>query len=216
MHGMGHPFMMEPEDYIWVTDFDDISLERFTQKFMRLERDPAIQVIPIYISSYGGEAYALGAMRDLIKSSTKPVSTIAVGKAMSCGVFLLAAGTKGLRFASENTEIMIHEVASGEWGKATEMIQAAADLDRLNKKFFKNFADDIGQSPEFIQAEMDKRKNVDWYLDAKQALKLGVIDDISIPRVGYAPGGVTLAVARIRKVEAEEPVKKKAPRRRKS
>src|SRR5690554_4690500 len=83
---------------IWVTNFDTESVTDFYEKFVEWEANPLVETIPVYINSYGGQVFSLVAKRDLIKTSVKPVSTIAVGKAMSCGASLLAAGTKGYRF----------------------------------------------------------------------------------------------------------------------
>src|SRR5574343_416254 len=102
----GQSFMQENEISIWVTKFTDASLVHFYEKFSKLESDPSVGVILIYISSYGGSAHNMSAMRDLIKSSSKPVATVCIGKAFSSGAMLLAAGTKGLRFITESGQIM--------------------------------------------------------------------------------------------------------------
>lgn len=184
---------MPRRDFIWVTTFDEEFLEIFTEDFMRLEQDPAIQVIVLYVSSYGGDTYTLTAMRDMIKSAAKPVATIAMGKAMSAGAFLLAAGTPGLRFCSENADIMVHEASSGAIGKTAEVVQYALDLDKFNKKVLKNFANDIGKTLLEVEAMLKEKNNVDWYLSAKDAQKAGIIDHIGIPRVGHIPEMVMLA-----------------------
>ena len=183
------PKMLDPDDiekhYIWVTEFDDANLKTFYNSFMRLERDPAIEVVPIIISSYGGYCDVLSAMRDLIKSSPKPVATIATGKAMSCGVALTASGTKGMRFASEGARIMIHEISTGSWGKNADFQVTAEESKRLNKVFMSNLAEDMGKSYDWIMAELHKRKNTDWFLTPAQAKSIGVIDHVGIPRINH-------------------------------
>lgn len=188
-----HMMKFKQRDYIWTYDFDETYLEFFVEDFMRLEQDPAIQVIAIYISSYGGDAYTLCAMRDLIKSSIKPVATICMGKAMSAGAFLLASGTPGLRFCSENSEIMVHEISSGTVGKTAEILQGAIDLDKFNKRVMRNFAQDIGKSITEVEDILKSKSNVDWNLNSKDAKKVGIIDHIGIPRVGHIPELVMLA-----------------------
>lgn len=193
---MKHPQAMMnfmKRDFIWVYDFDETFLEVFTEDFMRLEQDHAVQVIPIYISSYGGDVYTMTAMRDLIKSSVKPVATICMGKAMSAGAFLLAAGTPGLRFCAETSDIMVHESSSGAVGKTAEVVQYALDLDKLNKRVLRNFATDIGKNLSEVESSLNEKKNVDWYLNAKEAKAYGIIDHIGIPRVGHIPEMVMLA-----------------------
>jgi ATP-dependent Clp protease protease subunit len=183
------PKMLDPDDiekyYVWVTEFDDANLKTFYNSFMRLERDPAVKVIPIIISSYGGSVDVLSAMRDLIKSSPKPVSTIVIGRAMSCGVALTASGTKGMRFASEGARIMIHEISAGAWGKNSDIQVTADESKRLNKLFITNLAEDMGKSYDWIVAELHKRKNTDWFITPAQAKTLRIIDHIGIPRINH-------------------------------
>lgn len=186
--------LMKPKDYIFVSEFDDSTLETFIADFSRLEQDPIISVIAIYVSSYGGESHVVMAMRDMIKSSPKPVATIAIGKAMSAGASLLAAGTPNYRFASESTEIMIHDMSSGEVGKAADIVQAAGDLARFSEYYFQCLANDIGQTIEFIKEELRNRNNSDWSMTAKEAKKIGLIDHIGFPRLGFSPAQGVLAM----------------------
>lgn len=170
------------QNIIWVNEFDDHALAKFYAQFSELEANPLIQVIPIFISSYGGDTTGYFAMRDLIKTSDKPVATVGLGKAMSCGALLLAAGTKGLRFASEDTELMIHELSSGVQGKTTDIVGYSEDMNRVNKMVFRNLAKDTGTPVDLIFSHMHKRKNADWFFSAKTAKELGIIDHIGIPR----------------------------------
>lgn len=198
----------KPKDYIHIREFDFETLEQFLVDFSRLEADPLVQIIPIYISSYGGDAYALSGMRDLIKSSQKPVSTICLGTAMSCGAFLLAMGTKGFRYCSPSSEIMVHEVAGGSSPlvKASEKMQDAIDTERLNEKFFKNFSEDTGNTYQALQEKITELRNADWYLTAQEAKKWGIVDHIATPRIGQSPQVSFLALV-------EEPKKRKTKKK---
>lgn len=169
--------------YIWVNEFNDASFRDFYEKFTELERDEETPIIMILISSYGGEVNVLTAMRDLIKSSDKPVSTIATGKAMSAGAALLAAGTPGLRCASRHTDIMIHEMSSGLYGKAEDIKNDAAAIQRSNQRLLKALADDMGVPLQKLKEELAKRKNTDWYLSSKEAKAWGLIDYVTMPRI---------------------------------
>lgn len=171
------------ESSIWVTEFDDGALKKFSSQFFKLEADPEIEIIPIFICSFGGSVYNCLAMRDLIKSSNKKVATIAVGKAMSAGAALLAAGTKGMRFSSPNTTIMIHEVSSGAWGKNSEIQVSAQETERVNELMLMHLSGDAGKSVEIFKKKFIKLKNADWFLTSEEALKLGIIDGIQTPRV---------------------------------
>jgi ATP-dependent Clp protease protease subunit len=184
--------LTDDEPYIWVTEFDDETLSRFYKKFLELESAPLVPIIPVLISSYGGDVAILMAMRDLIKSSTKPVATVALGKAMSSGACLLAAGTKGFRFASKDTTIMIHEVSGGVMGKVTDVNEQAAMMHDLNKKLLANLAKDSGRSSKEIDKKLKSKKNADWALSSMEAKEWGIIDHIAIPRMMISSPGVAL------------------------
>lgn len=173
---------MKENEYIFVTEFNDRSMRDFYNKFMELEAADHVSVIPVYISSYGGEVYSLIAMRDIIKSSTKPVMTVVLGKAFSCGILLSAAGTKGLRFISPDSELMIHEVSSWTSGTTTTIQHDAKGIAELNEKVMRNLANDSGISYERIRKELNSRNNNDWYISSNEAVKLGFADIVAIPR----------------------------------
>jgi len=170
---------------VWVTEFNTDSVRKFYEEFVDLESNPAVETIPVFINSYGGQVYSLIAKRDMIKSSNKPVSTIALGKAMSCGASLLAAGTKGFRFASPDSRILIHQVSSMTLGKASDIKEDAAQIQALNELMLKNLAEDTGMSIDRLKREIKNRDNADWTLTAEDAKKFGIIDFVGVPRHIY-------------------------------
>jgi ATP-dependent Clp protease protease subunit len=178
--------------YVWVEKFNDEGLQHFYKKFMQLEADDTVKVIPVIISSYGGYTYIALAMRDIIKTSSKPVATAALGKAMSSGAILLAAGTRGLRFASPDSYMLIHEVSSGFQGKTTDIQTEAQHTIELNKKILQNLAADTGKTVRAINAQINKLKNSDWLLTAAQAKSWGLIDHIGVPRLYDQPAMRTI------------------------
>lgn len=173
----------ELSSIIWVNRFNESAFKEFYKDFVRLERDPTISIISVVIDSFGGDAYSMIAMRDLIKSSPKQVSTIVMGKAMSCGAFLAAAGTKGLRFCSPNSTVMIHEVSAGTYGKVEEMIHEIKDIARLNRQVFMNLAEDIGMPYAALMKKVKQNNNFDLILSAVQAKDMKVIDVVAVPRM---------------------------------
>jgi ATP-dependent Clp protease protease subunit len=198
------------ENVVWVTDFDDDAFREFYETFSQLEMDPKVDMIPVIISSFGGEVYSMLAMRDMIKSCNKPVATIALGKAMSCGASLLAAGTKGLRFASPDTHILIHEVSGGGLGKNTDLKGVAKETDRLNKKLFHNLAVDTDRPIDFFIKKMKDLGNADWYLSVEEAKKIGIIDCTDIPRVAFGAPIITLIRNRKQEMDKERAPKDKS------
>jgi ATP-dependent Clp protease protease subunit len=176
------------DNTIWVTEFDVESVQDFYDRFVEWEAEPTAEIIPVYINSFGGQVYSLIAKRDLIKTSIKPVSTIAVGKAMSCGASLLAAGTKGYRYASPDTRILVHQVSGVNVGKTSDIVEDAKQIATLNDMMLKNLAEDTGNSVSKLKNEIKNRENADWTMTAEEALKWKLIDGIGIPRVTWSPG----------------------------
>jgi ATP-dependent Clp protease protease subunit len=179
---------------VWVTDFNTDSIKKFYEDFVDIEADPYVQAIPIFINSYGGQVYSLIAKRDLIKTSSKPVCTICLGKAMSCGASLLASGTKGWRFASPDSRILIHQVSSMTLGKASDIKEDAAQVQALNEMMLRNLAEDTGNSVEKLKKEIKNRDNADWTMTSEEAKKWGIIDQIGVPRHVYQQAGTELAL----------------------
>lgn len=182
------------KERIWVSEFSNIALEKFYAEFIEMEADPTIQVIPIIVSSYGGNLDNMNAMRDLIKSSNKPVSIAAIGKSMSAGAALLAAGTKGHRMVAPNTDVMIHELSAGAFGKMEEIMTTALNLDRKNKEYMENMSEDMGKARGWLMAQLKKQNNLDWHLTAEECVKMGIADYVGVPRTYLSPPQQTLEV----------------------
>lgn len=177
--------IVNPKDleHIYVNRFNEESAKEFYKSFRELQSNDSVKVIPIFIDSYGGNVHALLTMLDLIADSPKPVATIAMGKAMSCGAILLAAGTKGYRFAAPSTDIMVHEVSSAEFGKMADLDSGVKHTKVLNDNLFE-FLGSVGKKAKgFFLKKMKSMGNVDWFLTAAEYKKLGLIDHIGIPQL---------------------------------
>lgn len=204
---MENSMMHTPSSFIWVSEFTPQAAEAFYQKFLELEANPEIKIIPVFINSYGGDVYALNAMKDLMKSSHKPVATIGVGMAMSAGAFLLSAGTKGYRFASPDVKIMIHQVSSLVPGKAADIEESAAQIANLNKMLLSDMAESANKSVKKIEEMIKSKHNADWTLSANEAKKWGFIDHVGVPRIVRNSASITIAQII---VSEEMPTNKKA------
>ena len=200
--------MDHDDSFIWVSEFTDEELRKFYTDFTRLETDSRTSVVPIIISSYGGSIYILTAMRDIIKTSSKPVATIVLGRAMSAGAILLASGSPGLRFASKEATIMLHEGHCGVTGKAADIKNEAKQGELLNKRMFADLAEDTGLPVGFFLNKIKSLSNTDWYLTAEEAKKIGIIDVIDVPRT-FTPDKAMILV-RNRKPPEEEMVPRKS------
>lgn len=167
---------------IRINKFDEDAAKEFNQQ-MSMAQSTGQTVIPVIIDSYGGEVYALMSMIDAIKASRVPVATVVEGKAMSCGAVLLTCGAAGMRYASPNSTIMIHEVASGNRGKVEEIKADAKETDRLNEKILKIMADNIGKDESFFLDEIHNKKHADWYLEPEEAKDLGIVNYVKVPEM---------------------------------
>ena len=130
--------------------------------------------ITLYINSPGGTVIDGLAIYDTIKSIKSDVTTIAVGQASSMGSFLLSSGTKGKRYSLPSAEIMIHQPSGGALGKASDIKIAATRIEKHKKRLNTILANNTGKSYEIIE----KDTKDDFFMDANEALKYGIIDQI--------------------------------------
>ena len=130
--------------------------------------------ICLYINSPGGSVTAGFAIYDTMNFISSNVRTIVVGMAASMAAFLLACGTKGMRSALPNSEIMIHQPLGGMQGQATDMQIACERILKMKKRLNQILADQTGQKLSTIEKDTDR----DNFMDAKEAKKYGLIDCI--------------------------------------
>ena len=165
---------------IYVNEFTNKSAKEFSHK-MTLAHNTGQPIIPIVIDSYGGEVYSLMNMISEIMNSELPIMTIAQGKAMSCGAVLLSFGDDGMRYADPNATIMIHDVASGAFGKVAELKSDVKEAERLNKKIFSMVDTNCEQPNGFFMKKLKEKDRADWYLTAKKAKKFNLVNHLRIP-----------------------------------
>jgi|TARA_R110000803_G_scaffold160339_1_gene224301 ATP-dependent Clp protease protease subunit len=167
---------------VTVNKFDEQSSEEFRNKFS-MAQNTGQKVIPVVIDSYGGQVYSLMSMMATIRASPLPVATIAEGKAMSCGAVLLTCGEEGMRFMDPDATVMIHDVASGQYGKNEEIQASAAETARLNKKIFRIMSRNCGKSDDYFINEIHSRGHADWFLEADECKKIGMINHTRVPKI---------------------------------
>lgn len=164
----------------YVNEFTEASLKDFKIAFNAAIKSGQ-DVIPVVIDSYGGAVDALTGMIDEIKSCPIPVATIATGKAMSCGSFLLAAGTPGRRYISPSARVMIHQVSAGTWGKKEEMRADVNETERISNMIWEYMDRWCNKPTGYFIAQMKERSNADWFLDPHDAFRHGLVDHIGLP-----------------------------------
>ena len=130
--------------------------------------------ICLYINSPGGSITAGMAIYDTMNFINSKVTTICIGMAASMAAFLLSSGEKGKRYCLENAEVMIHQPLGGAQGQATEIKIAAERILKLKKRLNNILA--INTRKNLKQIERDTER--DYFMDADEALKYGIIDEI--------------------------------------
>jgi ATP-dependent Clp protease protease subunit len=139
-----------------------------------LDAEDSKKDIKLYINSPGGSVTAGLAIYDTMQYLKCDVQTIGVGFAASMGAVLLAAGTKGKRFALPNTEILLHQVMGGAEGQATDIKISAEHILKVKDKLNKILAKHTNQEISKIEKDTDR----DYFMSAEEAKKYGVIDKI--------------------------------------
>lgn len=164
------------KDYIiFVTGEIDMAVANtFIAQMLFLESNDPERDISVYINSPGGQAYAGRAMYDTIKHVKNDVATINVGLAASAGALILAAGTKGKRFALPGSFTMIHQTLGGAEGQTTDVEIMAKHMLKLREDYAKRIADDTGKDLKKVLQDIER----DNWMDSKEAIEYGIIDKI--------------------------------------
>ena len=139
-----------------------------------LEAQDPDKDINIYINSPGGMVTAGLAIYDTMRFIKPDISTICVGMAASMGAVLLAAGTKGKRYALPNAEIMIHQPLGGFQGQASDIKINADHILAIKDKLNKILAEATGQELSVIEKDTDREK----YMTAADAAAYGLVDKV--------------------------------------
>jgi len=156
------------------TAIDDQIANLIVAQLLFLNREDPEKAIHMYINSPGGQIYAGLAIYDTMRMITNPISTFAVGFTASFGTVLLAAGTKGQRYALPHATVHMHQPLGGAQGQATDIEIHAREILRLRSRLNEIMSERTGQTLEVIQKDTER----DYYMDAEQAMKYGLIDHI--------------------------------------
>jgi len=153
---------------------NDVSANLVVAQLLFLESENPDKDIAFYINSPGGSVYAGMGIFDTMRFIKPEVSTLCTGLAASMGAFLLAAGSKGKRFALPNSRIMIHQPSGGAQGQASDIqIQAREILD-LRERLNAILAQNTGQPIERIATDTER----DNFMSAADAAQYGLIDKV--------------------------------------
>ena len=143
-------------------------------QLLYLEGQDPEKDISLYINSPGGVITDGMAIYDTMQYIKCDVSTICLGMAASMGAFLLAAGTKGKRFALPNSELMIHQPSGGAQGQATDISIHANHILRVKDKLNQILSERTGQPLDVVKRDTER----DNFMTAQEALEYGLIDKV--------------------------------------
>lgn len=163
------------ERIIFISDeINDVTASLVVAQLLFLEADDPDKDIQIYINSPGGSITSGFAIYDTMQYIKPDVSTICIGMAASMGAFLLAAGTKGKRFALPNSEIMIHQPLGGTRGQAEDIRIHAERIIEMRSRLNEILSERTGQPLEIIEKDTDR----DNFMTAERAKEYGIIDEV--------------------------------------
>ncbi|MBN2147343.1 MAG: ATP-dependent Clp protease proteolytic subunit [Anaerolineales bacterium] len=156
------------------TPINDQVANLIVAQLLYLNQEDREAPISMYINSPGGQVYSGLAIYDTMQMISNPVATTAVGVTASFGTLLLAAGTKGMRYALPHATMHMHQPLGGAQGQATDIEIQAREILRLKSRLNEILAHHTGHPLEEIERDTDR----DYYMDARTAADYGLIDQV--------------------------------------
>jgi ATP-dependent Clp protease protease subunit len=153
---------------------NDQSANVVVAQLLFLESENPDKDISLYINSPGGSVSSGLSVFDTMNFIKPDVSTLCMGIAASMGAFLLAAGTKGKRFALPNSRVMIHQPSGGAQGQATDIEIQAREILKLRESLNQILAERTSQPIEKIRADSER----DYFMSSGEAKEYGLIDEV--------------------------------------
>ncbi len=160
------------------TAIDDGVANSVIAQLLFLQMDDGKKDISIYINSPGGSVTSGLAIYDTMQFLTCDVNTYCIGMAASMGAVLLAAGTRGKRYALPNSDIMIHQVSGGAQGTASDVERTVEYMYKLKKRLIRILAEHTGKEAEIVGRDSDR----DYYMTALEAKEYGLVDEVVTSR----------------------------------
>jgi ATP-dependent Clp protease protease subunit len=166
--------LLENRVVFLVGEINHASASRVIMQMMYLQSVKGDQDINFYINSPGGVVDDTLAMYDVMKFLTCDVATYCIGRAMSGGAIVLAAGAKGKRFILPNAKVMIHQPYGGVYGQTSDIEIQAEEILKTKETLNKILAKCTGQSLERVTEDGERDK----FFDAEAAKEYGLIDEV--------------------------------------
>ena len=153
---------------------DDVDANLIVAQMLFLQNENKSSEISLYVNSFGGSVTAGLAIYDTMQFVQCDVATYCIGQAVSLAAILLAAGTKGKRYALPHSRIMLHQPWGGTRGTAADISIQAEEILRLRKHLNEILASHTGQPLDRIEADTDR----DFYMGAQEAKSYGLVDEV--------------------------------------
>ncbi len=153
---------------------DDMVANTVIAQMLFLQTEDPDKDIHIYVNSPGGVVSSGLAIYDTMQYVKPDIATYCVGQAASMGALLLAAGTKGKRYALPNSRIMLHQPMGGFQGQATDIEIHAREILRMKETLNNIISTHTGQPLEKIQADTDR----DFFMSGEEAKAYGIVDEV--------------------------------------
>ena len=153
---------------------DDQVANVVVAQLLFLNHEDPEKTIHMYINSPGGHIYSGLAIYDTMQMISNPISTYAIGFSASFGTVLLAAGTKGQRYALPHATIHMHQPLGGAQGQASDIEIHAREILRLRSRLNEILAVCTGRSIELLEKDTER----DFFMNATQAVEYGLVDEV--------------------------------------
>lgn len=160
------------------TDINDQVANTVVAQLLFLKMDDPKKDVHVYVNSTGGYITSGLAIYDTIQWMGCDITTTCIGQATSLSALLLAAGTKGKRYALPNSRIMIHQPVGGIGGTSADIQLQAKEILTMRERLNSILSDCTGQPIDKIKADSER----DFYMSAEEAVEYGLIDEVVRPR----------------------------------
>jgi ATP-dependent Clp protease protease subunit len=160
------------------TPIDDLIANLIIAQMLFLNMEDPQKDINVYINTPGGSVTAGLAIYDTMQFVKCNVATYCLGQAASMGAFLLAAGTKGKRYALPNARVMIHQPWGGAQGTASDIHIQAKEILKLKEQLNRLLAHHTGKSTEQIEKDTDR----DYFMSSEESKNYGIVDHVITSR----------------------------------
>ena len=165
--------------HLFMDDFDSKSVKPVIEFIMQKNLLPSAKRpkhLTLMINSPGGDLNAAFALIDIMRGSTIPVHTVGIGQIASCGLLTFMSGKKGKRVITPNTSILSHQYSWGSYGKEHELFARVREFELTSERLMAHYRKCTGLDDKAIKKWLLPAEDV--WLDAEQAVKYGIADEV--------------------------------------